>query len=89
MESTHNKNAEATSNGDEDFTVEAVSGATVMKELFGPGEEWATLEQSKDISKDEEANLAVFLQKLTKACDNDKSVPTFVGDQVNEWLKEL
>ena len=27
--------------------------------------------------------------KASKACGDDNSVPDFVGDQVQEWLKEL
>ena len=42
-----------------------------------------------DLSKDEEANLAQFLQKIQKACADDKSVPMFVGSQVDDWLKEI
>ena len=42
-----------------------------------------------ELSADEEASLAVFLQKVQKACADDKSVPTFVGTQVDDWLKEI
>ncbi|TNV73126.1 hypothetical protein FGO68_gene12208 [Halteria grandinella] len=41
------------------------------------------------MSKEQESNLLTFLQKVSRACDNDNSVPEFVGSQVNEWLKEL
>tara|TARA_B110000305_G_C19029251_1_gene442985 strand:- start:291 stop:446 length:156 start_codon:yes stop_codon:yes gene_type:complete len=33
--------------------------------------------------------LAAFLLKVQKACGDDKSVPKFVGNQVNEWIKEI
>ena len=63
---------------------------TAEKELFGdPDEEWTTLQQAKDISADEEAKLGVFLNKISKACKDDKSVPDDVGAQVNSWLAEL
>jgi hypothetical protein len=48
-----------------------------------------TFEVVKDLSKDQEANLFTFLQKVKKACNDDDSVPDFVGSQVTEWLKEL
>ena len=43
----------------------------------------------KELSADEEDTLNAFMNKVMKACDNDKSIPGFVGDQVGEWLKEL
>ena len=36
-----------------------------------------------------QASLAAFLSKVGVACKNDKDVPDFVGEQVNEWLKEM
>ena len=42
-----------------------------------------------ELSAEEEAKLAVFLQKVQKACADDKSVPMFVGNQVDDWLKEI
>ena len=41
------------------------------------------------IMSEEEENLAAFLLKVQKACADDKSVPDFVGLQVNEWMQEL
>lgn len=48
-----------------------------------------SIEVVKDISKEQEASLFTFLQKVKKACNDDDSVPDFVGSQVTEWLKEL
>ena len=63
---------------------------TAEKELFGdPNEEWTDLKQAEDISVDEEAKLAVFLSKVSKACADDKSVHQDVGNTVNSWLAEL
>lgn len=41
------------------------------------------------MSKDQENDLLSFLKKVSRACDEDSSVPNFVAPQVNEWLKEL
>ena len=41
------------------------------------------------MTPEEEANLAEFLMKVQKACENDKSVPAFVGLQVDQWMQEL
>ena len=48
-----------------------------------------SLAQAKDISPEEEQNLMNFLVKVSRACDNDPSVDGFIGEQVNEWIKEL
>lgn len=42
-----------------------------------------------ELSADQEDALAVFLKKVQKACDNDKSLPGFINPQVSEWLGEL
>jgi hypothetical protein len=47
------------------------------------------LEQVKDLSAAEEANLLIFLQRIQNACKEDATVPDMVGLQVNDWLKEL
>lgn len=52
------------------------------------GDEFS-IEVVGNISQEQESNLLTFLQKVSRACDNDSSVPDFVGSQVNEWLKEL
>lgn len=52
------------------------------------GEEFS-IEVVGNISKEQETNLLTFLQKVSRACDNDSTVPEFVGTQVQEWLKEL
>ena len=49
----------------------------------------ASIEQAKELTAEEEENLAAFLQKVQKACADDKSVPDFVGLQVNQWMQEL
>lgn len=41
------------------------------------------------MSAEQEHDLLSFLKKVSRACDEDSSVPNFVGPQVNEWLKEL
>ena len=38
---------------------------------------------------EEQANLALFLSKVSKACENDQQLPGFIGAQVNEWLAEI
>lgn len=48
-----------------------------------------TIEVVKDMSKEQENDLVSFLKKVSRACDQDSSVPDFVAPQVNEWLKEL
>ena len=47
------------------------------------------LDQVAELTQDQEADLAAFLLKVQKACGEDKSVPKFVGAQVDEWIKEL
>ena len=57
-----------------------------------PDEENAEVETPfvvPDLDPEEEARLAVFLGKVQKACADDKSVPQFVGLQVDDWLKEI
>ena len=41
------------------------------------------------LNPEQEKSLGEFLAKVSRACEGDKSVPTFVGTQVNEWLEEL
>lgn len=41
------------------------------------------------MSKEQENDLLSFLKKVSRACNEDSSVPDFVAPQVNEWLKEL
>ena len=50
--------------------------------------EWE-LKPSGPLSPEQEQNLKTFLSKLSVACKEDKSVPLFVGEQVNVWLKEM
>ena len=38
-----------------------------------------SVEQAGELTYDEQENLAAFLKKISKACENDKSVPDFVG----------
>lgn len=47
------------------------------------------MQYGEPTTKEEEATLAEFLKKVSVACNNDKSVPGFVGSQVQEWLKEM
>eukprot|EP00347_Sterkiella_histriomuscorum_P002673 403367240 len=47
------------------------------------------LKQEENLTEEQEATLFAFLQKVSKACDEDSSVPDFVGLQVGDWLKEL
>ena len=44
---------------------------------------------NQPLDQDESAKLADFLTKVSKACKNDKSLPGFIGDQVNTWMAEL
>jgi len=48
-----------------------------------------SIEVVKDLSPEQEQNLFTFLQKVQRACNDDSSVPDFVGSQVEDWLKEL
>ena len=47
-----------------------------------------SVEQAGELTYDEQENLAAFLKKISKACENDKSVPDFVGQQVNVWMQK-
>ena len=44
----------------------------------GSGEQWVTTD-SYQMDADEQANLAMFLSKVSKACANDGEVPNFIG----------
>ena len=47
-----------------------------------------SVEQGTELTNEEQENLAAFLKKMTKACENDKDVPDVVGEQLNVWLKK-
>ena len=52
------------------------------------GNQWVTTD-SYQMDAEEQANLAVFLQKIQKACKKDSEVPDFLGPQVDQWLQEI
>ena len=52
-------------------------------------EEYLELKPAGPLDQDEEKNLADFLKRIAVACSNDNSVPSEVGAQVSDWLKEL
>ena len=60
----------------------------VIKSDVADQEEFS-LDQCKDLSEEDEINLQAFLMKVQAACGTDKSVPGFVGAQVDEWIKEI
>ena len=47
------------------------------------------LKPAGPLNEEEEKNLAEFLKKVGVACQNDSSVPSEVGAQVQSWLKEM
>ena len=61
-------------------------------QLFGDqndDEGFFDLEVKKDYTAEETIDLAAFLAKAQKACNEDKSVPSCVGEQLSDWLKEM
>ena len=45
-----------------------------------------SVEQGPELNAKEQEDLQAFLKKISKACENDKTVPDFVGEQVNVKL---
>ena len=46
-------------------------------------------EPAGKISVEKQAELEAFMKRIVKTAKNDKSVPDFVQETVNVWLKEL
>ena len=72
--------------------IESSEQTPATNQPAGSGEEgdtgWGT-EPAPPLDAEGQKSLAAFLEKVSGACQKDNSVPSFVGDQVNEWLKEM
>lgn len=57
-------------------------------EVVAQEEGW-DFEPAGDLDPEQEAALSAFLGRVMKSCDNDQSLPSFIGEQCGDWLKEL
>jgi hypothetical protein len=45
--------------------------------------------EMKELDREGELKLLEFLAKVEKACEGDSSLPSIIGTQVKDWIKEI